>query len=63
MIDEEEKAVWRALSLEPVCLDALAEKTGQPTSATLNILLKLEIKGYVKQLPGMNFIKNLDKTE
>ncbi len=63
LIDEEERAVWRALSLEPICLDELAERISQPTSAILNTLLKLEIKGYVKQLPGMNFIKNLDKAD
>ena len=62
LLDETEKIVWEALSLEPLYLDALAEKTSQPTSAILNVLLRLEIKGYVKQLPGMTFIKNFEDT-
>jgi DNA processing protein len=56
--DETERNVWEALSYEPIYLDALAEKVNQPTSTLLNILLKLEIKGLVKQLPGMSFVKN-----
>jgi DNA processing protein len=60
LLDEAEKKVWEALSCEPICLDTLAEKTDQPTSVILNTLLKLEIKGHVKQLPGMVFVKNFE---
>lgn len=61
LLDETERAVWQALSFEPIYLDALADKIGQPTSSILNILLRLEIKGHVKQLPGMSFVKNFEK--
>lgn len=57
VLDESERMVWDILSCEPIFLDALAEKLGQPTSSILNVLLKLEIKGHVKQLPGMSFVK------
>ena len=60
LIDEAERAVWEALSFEPICLDALAEKISQSTSAILSVLLRLEIKGYVKQLPGMTFVKTFE---
>jgi DNA processing protein len=60
LLDDQETAVWDALSLEPTYVDTLAEKTSQPTSAILNILLSLEIKGYVKQLPGMAFVRNFE---
>ncbi|UCF70638.1 MAG: DNA-processing protein DprA [candidate division WOR-3 bacterium] len=60
LLDEAERNVWEGLSSEPIYLDTLAEKVNEPTSTLLNILLKLEMKGYVKQLPGMSFVKNLE---
>ncbi|MDH4211338.1 MAG: DNA-processing protein DprA [candidate division WOR-3 bacterium] len=59
-LDQDENIIWEALSCEPIFLDALAEKLDQPTSSILNILLKLEIKGYVKQLPGMSFVRKFE---
>lgn len=59
-LDETESKIWEALSYEPTYLDALVEKVNQPTSTILDILLRLEIKGYVKQLPGMSFVKNFE---
>jgi DNA processing protein len=61
LLDETERTVWQALSHEPIYLDDLAEKIKQPTSSILNVLLKLEIKGHVKQLPGMSFVKKYGK--
>ncbi len=60
MLDDQEATVWGALSFEPTYLDTIAEKTLQPTSVILKALLSLEIKGYVKQLPGMSFVKNFE---
>ena len=57
LTDESERRIWEALAHEPVCLDALAERLNEPTSAILSVLLSLEIKGYVKQLPGMAFVR------
>ena len=60
LLHQEEKLIWDQLSLEPIYLDVLAENLKQPTSQILNILLDLEIKGLVKQLPGMMFVKNFE---
>jgi DNA processing protein len=60
LLDEMERNVWEALSYEPTYLDALAERINEPTSTLLNVLLKLEIKGYVQQLPGMTFVKKVE---
>ncbi len=60
LLNEDEKVIWEALSFEPVYLDALAERLNQSTSSILNVLLSLEIKGVVKQLPGMMFVKNFE---
>lgn len=53
-----EQAVWDVLSADPVYLDELAERTGRPTAGLLEILLGLEIKGLIRQLPGMMFVRN-----
>lgn len=59
-LDDSEKRVWEMLGHEPVYLDFLSEYLEQPTGPILNVLLGLEIKGLVKQLPGMRFMKNLE---
>lgn len=60
LLTEKEKPVWEKLSFEPIYLDLLSEKLDQPTGSILNVLLGLEIKGLVKQLPGMMFVKNFE---
>jgi DNA processing protein len=60
VLSEQEKMVWAELCFEPIYLDTLAEKLNQSTGPLLNTLLGLEIKGLVKQLPGMMFVKNFD---
>lgn len=60
VLSDDEKALWDHLSLEPIYLDMLAEKVNQSTGSILNTLLNLEIKGLVKQLPGMMFVKNFE---
>ncbi len=56
--DDQERTVWEALSADPVYLDELAERTSRPTAGLLKILLNLEIKGLIRQLPGMMFVRN-----
>jgi len=58
VLTDTEKIIWDKLSSEPIYLDILSEDLNQPTGFILNILLGLEIKGVVKQLPGMMFVKN-----
>ena len=52
-----EKALFELISLEPAHIDALAEKTGVPVSKALSLLLGMELKGAVRQVAGMNFIR------
>ncbi|MGB9721316.1 MAG: DNA-processing protein DprA [bacterium] len=60
ILKDEEKKVWDGLSFEPTYLDELKEKIDMSTAEILKILLDLEIKGFVKQLPGMMFVKNFE---
>lgn len=56
-LSETESKIWDHLSVEPMYLDVLSETLQEPTGSILNTLLNLEIKGLVKQLPGMMFVK------
>lgn len=56
----EEAELFNFLSYdEPIPCDKLAELLEKDISKILQILLSLELKGLVKQLPGKNFIKVL----
>jgi len=59
-LNPEEKNIWDILSCDPVYLDELAERSNRPTSEILKTLLSLEIKGVIRQLPGMLFVKIME---
>jgi len=51
-----ERVIYNLLSSEPIHIDTLAEKADSSTADVLVILLSLEFKGIVCQLPGKFFI-------
>ncbi len=53
----EEEKVYAALTLEPQHIDDLAEQTEMPVHQLMVLLLQLEFKGVVRQLPGKLFIR------
>ena len=52
-----EISVIRNLSDEPKYIDSISEETGLNISDIMVILMQLELKGVVKQLPGKVFVK------
>ncbi len=58
-LSEAEREIYRFLSSDPMHIDELALKSGQPTTTVLTHLLNMELRAVVRQLPGMNFIKGL----
>ena len=59
-LSEMERRVWALLtSDEVVHLDALAEKSGLPVHEVAGVLLGLELRELVRQLPGRCFVKKL----
>ncbi|MBC8184209.1 DNA-protecting protein DprA [candidate division KSB1 bacterium] len=52
-----EKTILEVLSGDPIHIDTLAPKIGKSTAETLSLLLPLEFKDLVKQLPGKLFVK------
>ena len=55
----EERAVLEALGHDPLHIDSIVEKTGIPVVKTSALLLDMELKGLVTQMPGKCFLKRL----
>jgi DNA processing protein len=56
-LSPQEQGLFDVLSSQPQHIDALADRTGKAASDTLVILLSLECKNLVRQLPGKHFIR------
>ena len=52
-----ESAVAGILSDEPMYIDAICEETGLSVPEMMSVLMQLELKGVIKQLPGQTFVK------
>lgn len=57
-LDEKSKRVYELLSHEGMHIDELIRKTGLSSSEMMTLLLELEFKNVVKQLPGKFFVKS-----
>jgi len=55
----EEKTLYDRIGLDPLHVDELASLSGIPASRALSVLLGLELKGAVRQLAGMRFVRHL----
>ena len=58
ILEEKEKIVYSCISLIPVFIDEIAEKTGMTMNELQFMLTKLEIKGAVIQLPNKHYIRD-----
>ncbi|MGH9378410.1 MAG: DNA-processing protein DprA [Terriglobia bacterium] len=59
-LDGDEKAVFEALRVdEALFVDAICGNVSIPQPRVLAALLGLEMGGFVRQLPGMNFVRKL----
>ncbi len=56
-LEPDEKKLYELISLEPSHVDTLAEKSGISVSDALALLLGMELKGAVKQIAGMRFVR------
>ncbi len=57
-LTEEERPIWEALGDRTLHVDELVRATGIPTATLLGLLLGLELKGCVRQLPGKFFTRS-----
>lgn len=63
MLSAEEKKIWSLLSWDPQNIEILIEKSEMTVKDVVSVLTNLEIKGFIKQLPGKLFIKNSNVSE
>jgi DNA processing protein len=56
-LEGDEAALYAALPAEPVHIDELIAKTGLPAASVSGLLLSLELKGAVRQLPGRSCMR------
>ena len=57
-LTEQEKSVIALLSFEnPRHVDQIANLAGAKSSELLNVLVNLELKNYITQMPGKHFIR------
>ncbi len=56
-LSEEESKIYRAITQQPIYIDELATQWNRSVAEMTGILLTLELKRYVKQLPGKYFVK------
>lgn len=59
-LNNEEYAVYRNLSLDPMSIDKLYENLNIPFNTLLATLSMLELNGYIKSLPGKQYVLNVD---
>lgn len=59
ILSEIEKKVWESLSFDPLHIDDIAQGTGLAISEILTVLLNLELKECVQQLPGKRFMRRI----
>ncbi|MBU1852750.1 MAG: DNA-protecting protein DprA, partial [Candidatus Omnitrophica bacterium] len=57
-LDKSELLVYNLLSSRPQHIDELSEASSMGVGEISRILLDLEIKKIVRQLPGKNFVRN-----
>ena len=56
-MDETETAILNQVSYEPIHIDEVGRLAGLPMAAVSSTLALMEIKGMVKQVGAMNYIR------
>jgi len=56
-LSEEEKKVYKVIEKEPLYIDQIVRLTGMESFKASQILMKLEIRGLIRQLPGKFFVR------
>lgn len=53
---EKESLILQCVTLEPIHVDEIGQKTGLPIAEVTGVLAMMELKGMVRQLGGMNYV-------
>ncbi len=55
---KEESRLYECITVQPVAIDDLIQKSSLSSSQVLNLILKLQFKKLIKALPGKHFMRN-----
>ncbi|HWP57228.1 MAG TPA: DNA-processing protein DprA [Candidatus Acidoferrales bacterium] len=55
-LEEEQRKIWQLIQLAPLQIDELIDASGLSPARVSEILLRLEIRGLARQLPGKRFL-------
>lgn len=55
-LSEKENVLYKKISLSPITIDELIANTNLPVNEINSILMMLEINGYIKALPGKQYV-------
>lgn len=56
-LTDDERKIYKALSDEPIYIDEVLDKSGLKAANASKVLLNLELKSLIQQLPGKQFIR------
>ena len=62
-LTDDERKVYKALSDEPVYMDEVLAKSNLEPAKAYKVILGLELKKLIKELPGKQFVRNSGKDE
>jgi predicted Rossmann fold nucleotide-binding protein DprA/Smf involved in DNA uptake len=57
LLSEGERVVLAHLADVPLRMDQIVEKTSKVVSELFDILLNLELKGFIRQIAGQQFVR------
>ncbi len=58
LLSDEQSKVYPHITYQPVHLDELVKQSGLNVSRLMNIMLSLELKRVIRQLPGQYYVRN-----
>lgn len=56
-LTDDERKVYKILSEDPLAIDEILVRTGLAAAGASKVLLALELKGLIRELPGKQFVK------
>jgi DNA processing protein len=57
LLSSSERKVFDGIAESPARIDAIAEKSGKTISEMFDLLLSLELKGFIKQVSGQQYLR------
>lgn len=56
-LSPEEQAIWQVVGAEPILADAISAQLPYPVSQILTALMRLELSGCVRNIPGQGYVR------